>query len=189
MLIQKNKVIAELEERLTREITFARAAGGDMNSFGPAAAAAAALGVSMADQKAFEAYLLEKSKSELLEESSQHQQLMAAAAAQHQHQQRQHLLSQLVPQLHGLGNVNEFGTLLGEELASSYAKAIAKRDPAFLAMAAAAAAASASNGKPGANNLISGNNLTGMLVFVYFYFVYFNFASPPPRRNPLAFER
>lgn len=145
MLLQKNKVIAELEERLTREITFARA-GNELNSFGPAAAAAAAaLGV--------------------LEESSQHQQLMAAAAAQHQ--QRQHLLSQLVPQLHGLGNVNEFGTLLGEELASSYAKAIAKRDPTFLAMAAAAAAASASNGKPSANNLISGNNLNGLLFFTY----------------------
>lgn len=176
MLTHKNKIISDLEEKLDqqrdyeeikRELTYVRT---ELSHFGPLQT----LETGNADPKALELLLLEKSKSlqgdsfkleSVNEASSQAQQLMQQ---QQQPQQRHPFFNPFtLPQLQGLGNVESFGSLLGEEIANSYAKAIAKRDSSFLAMAAAAAANSANSGKlvssnsANANN--SGNNLNDSL--------------------------
>lgn len=178
MLTTKNRIIADLEDKLDqqrdyeeikRELTFVRT---ELSHLGPTLAEAAAVAAASAatpDPKTLESFLLEKSKALALQEkisdaAAAGDAAAAAAAAQQMmaHHRNPFFNPFSLPQLQGLGNVESFGTLLGEEIATTYAKAIAKRDPSFLAMAAAAAVNSSNNNGGKLNNSGSNsNNLPG----------------------------
>lgn len=179
MLTNKNRIIADLEDKLDqqrdyeeikRELTFVRT---ELSHLGPTLAEVAAASAATPDPKALESFLLEKSKALALQEkisdaAAAGDAAAAAAAAQQMmaHHRNPFFNPFSLPQLQGLGNVESFGTLLGEEIATTYAKAIAKRDPSFLAMAAAAAVNSSNNNGGKLNNSGNSNNLPGK----YFYF-------------------
>lgn len=134
----------------------------ELSHFGPIASG---LETAAADPKTIESYLVEKSKA-LQAESLKLDTTSEANNSTQQMMQRHAFFNPFsLPQLQGLGNVESFGTLLGEEIATSYAKAIAKRDPSFLAMAAAAAVNtnnSCSSKLMSSNNATNNsNNLTG----------------------------
>ena len=166
MLTHKNKIIANLENRLDkqhdydqikRELSFVR---NELSHFGPLAS-----GLEQnADPKSIESYLVEKSKHSLQAESLKLETPSDASHSTQQLIQKHGFFNPFsLPQFQGLGNVESFGTLLGEEIANTYAKAMAKRDPSFLAMAAAVANPNNAGKLMSANGLMnnSGNNLTG----------------------------
>lgn len=164
MLNLKNKIIIDLEERLEQqrdyeeikhELSLVR---NELSHFTPVAPSL--------DQshnpKAIEPFLADKSKN--VQPESLKLDSTNNPSAQQMIQRHPFFNSFPLPQLQSLGNVESFGTLLGEEIANTYAKALVKRDPSFLAMAAAAAA---SNPNLNSNklNVNSNNNLTGMFPF------------------------
>ena len=167
MLTQKSRIIADLENKLEqqrdydeikRELSFMR---NELSHFGPISSGLE----SNNDPKTIESYLVEKSKA-LQAESLKLETVTETSNSTQQMMQRHAFFNPFtLPQLQGLGNVESFGTLLGEEIANSYAKAIAKRDPSFLAMAAAAAANTNNGSKLMSNNsattITNSNNLTG----------------------------
>lgn len=173
MVSQKDKLISDLTKKLDqqndyddikRELSFARS---ELSHFGSAV---------HADPKLIESYLSEKAKSIQSEAAA----AAAAAAAAglkldpldtnnstaHQmvQQQRNNFINHFsLPQLPGLGNVESFGTLLGEEIANIYAKNFAKPSQSSLIAMAAAAASNATNSNKSNtnNNQNSGNNVNG----------------------------
>lgn len=162
MLTQKNRIIADLEDRidqqrdydeLKRELSFVR---NELTHFGPLSSSLEG----NVDPKAIESFFMEKSKA-LQAESLKLEAARETTASPQQLMQRHGFFNPFtLPQLQGLGNVESFGTLLGEEIATTYAKAIAKRDPSFLAMAAAAV--NTGSGKLSAGSAPNNsNNLTG----------------------------
>ena len=109
-------------------------------------------GASLRENKPFEMYLVEKTKALQTENAALK---VANAELSNSLSSSRHLIPPFLPGFQSLGNVESFGSMLGEEIVSSYAKAFRRE------MAAAAAAAT---------DLNNSTNATGS-------------PSPPPTSN------
>lgn len=164
MVTQKDKIISDLTDKLEqqrdyeeikRELCIFRS---ELSHFPPVISSLE----QGSDSKAFQSYLLEKSKTFPHEPLKLESEAAGAPGQSLAAVQRNAFFNPFsLPQLQSLGNVESFGTMLGEELVSSYAKALAKRDPSIFAMAAAAAASSTNGSKLNATNNQNNGNLTG----------------------------
>ncbi|XP_054168250.1 homeobox protein cut-like isoform X2 [Oppia nitens] len=119
ILTQKNKIIKHLEEKLDkqrdyedvkRELQVLKAELGQIGAN------------AMREQKPFEMYLLEKSKALQSENTA-----IKAVNDLGQTLPR-HLVPPFMPPYQSLGNVETFGSMLGEEIVNSYAKAFKHRE-------------------------------------------------------------
>lgn len=120
ILTQKNKIIKHLEEKLEkqrdyeeikRELLALRAELGQIGS------------TALRDHKPFEMYLLEKTKALQTENVA-----LKAANQEMGHSLPRHLIPPFMPPYQSLGNVETFGSMLGEEIVNSYAKAFKHRE-------------------------------------------------------------
>lgn len=136
VLHQKNKIIAHLTEKLDQRTGFDRISFANNNECGANERVErdSSTGKACMDALIPENKKLDSLKVDLSQDSQQ--------LALH----RQLLNTYVLPQLPALGNVESFGTLLGEEIANKYAKALIKRDPSILS---ASASVNKGNNTPG----------------------------------------
>lgn len=148
-MTEKNKIIKHLEEKLDKQRDYddikreLQAIKAELGHIGSNA---------LRDHKPFELFLLEKTKSLQSENNP-----LKAVNADLGNTLPRHLVPPFMPPFQSLGNVETFGSMLGEEIVSSYAKAFKHREAII-----------AQN-----NDQNSSNNATGS-------------PSPPPTSNDEA---